>query len=75
MGFDSLKVRTRIHCCNGCVPPKRQVGCHGWWKEYLAEKEEQDNVKTEIYNNRAKENLVLQAKFDAVERIKKRHKK
>lgn len=34
-----------IKCCNGCVPPKRQLGCHDWCKEYLEEKAKYEKDK------------------------------
>ena len=53
-----------IHCCKGCVAPKRHPGCHGSCPEYLADKAEHDRIKAEldrerdinigIYGNRSK---------------------
>ena len=31
-----------IRCCNGCVAPKRHVGCHGTCPDYIREKAEHD---------------------------------
>ena len=73
--FNSIRVRTRIHCCSGCVPPKRQVGCHVWCEEYLAEKKEHDEIKDTIYENRAKDAMVRETKIRAIEKVKKRHKR
>lgn len=52
-----------IKCCNGCVPPKRNPGCHGRCPEYLAEKAEYDRLMAQdrekrdignaIYSNRS----------------------
>lgn len=52
-----------IKCCNGCVPPKRNPGCHGNCPEYLAEKAEYDRLMAQdrekrdignaIYSNRS----------------------
>ena len=27
-----------ITCCHHCYPPKRQVGCHAWCKDYLEQR-------------------------------------
>lgn len=70
-----INVRTHIKCCNGCVPPKRQVGCHVWCEAYLAEKAMNDADKNRIYNGRVKESALRQQKIDACERYKKRYGK
>ena len=51
-----------IKCCNGCVQPKRNPGCHASCPEYLDEKAEYDRLKAQhdekrdignaIYSNR-----------------------
>lgn len=41
-----------IHCCYGCVAPKRYPGCHGSCPEYLAEKTEHDRIKAEYDRER-----------------------
>lgn len=33
------------YCCYGCVPPKREPGCHSTCPEYLADKAEHDRLK------------------------------
>lgn len=36
--------------CKGCIPPKRQIDCHGYCKEYIkwkAELERQKRVEKE----------------------------
>ena len=38
-----------IHCCYGCVAPKRHPGCHGSCPEYIAAKAEHDRLKA-IYD-------------------------
>ena len=53
-----------IHCCFGCVAPKRYPGCHGSCPEYLTQKAEHDRLKAVydrereisvgIYGNRSK---------------------
>ncbi len=52
-----------IKCCYGCVPPKRNPGCHGHCPEYLSEKAEYDRLMAQdrekrdvgnaIYSNRS----------------------
>lgn len=34
-----------ITCCKGCIPPKRQTGCHGYCEEYLEQKVELEKKK------------------------------
>lgn len=34
-----------IHCCKGCVAPKRFPGCHASCPEYLHDKAEHDRRK------------------------------
>ena len=31
--------------CKDCVPPKRQLGCHGYCEEYLAVVAEREKIK------------------------------
>lgn len=33
------------YCCYGCVPPKREPGCHSTCPEYLKQKAEHDALK------------------------------
>lgn len=41
-----------IRCCNGCVAPKRHVGCHGTCPDYIKEKAEHDARMAEDYKRR-----------------------
>lgn len=31
--------------CKNCVPPRRQIGCHGYCEEYLAVVAEREKIK------------------------------
>lgn len=38
-----------IDCCNGCVAPKRHIGCHGTCKEYKAAKAAYEQAKANAF--------------------------
>ncbi len=40
-----------IHCCKGCVPPKRHSGCHATCEEYLKEKAQFEEDKRKMKEN------------------------
>ena len=37
-----------INCCNGCVPPKRHIGCHATCEDYISEKKKHEKKLKEI---------------------------
>lgn len=37
-----------IHCCKGCVAPKRYPGCHAVCQEYIADKARHDEEQAAI---------------------------
>lgn len=45
-----------INCCNGCVPPKRHVGCHATCEDYISEKKKHEETRAKIQKERKKEN-------------------
>ena len=40
--------------CQGCVPPKRHVGCHATCKEYIEDKKAWEEEKKQIKENNMK---------------------
>jgi hypothetical protein len=43
----------QIQCCHFCKPPERCLYCHSFCKEYIAEKQKQDD-QNEMVNSKKK---------------------
>lgn len=66
-----------IHCCKGCVAPKRYPGCHDHCPEYLEEKAAYEAKKSVLDKEKAVTNAILYQRGKAVYRAmkgKKSHK-
>lgn len=64
-----------IRCCNGCVPPKRHVGCHGTCPDYIREKAEHDALMAKEWQKRSINQGLTNETFRAVQRASKGKRK
>lgn len=64
-----------IKCCKGCVPPKRQPGCHDRCPEYQKEHREDMELKREIHRQEAMRYALDGARIRAMRRIRKEGRK
>ena len=61
-----------IHCCKGCVPPKRTKTCHSTCKEYRDEKAQYEKDKKAVI---ASKNPILKVNdFNMTDLIKIKNK-
>lgn len=67
-------LRTRIECCNGCVPPKRTSDCHGYCQEYAKERAELDESKRIINQNAYIASGVQEQKYDRIAKAMKKRR-
>ena len=64
-----------IRCCNGCVAPKRHLGCHSTCPDYIKEKRQHDEA-CEVRRKAIKQRRSLDdIKFANVTRIQSRNKR
>ena len=55
-------------CCYGCVPPKREPGCHSTCPEYLRRKAEHDALKAKTDEQRRINQSIYYSRGDKVEK-------
>lgn len=55
-------------CCYGCVPPKREPGCHSTCPEYLKQKAEHDALKAKADEQRRISNSIYSSRGVKVEK-------
>lgn len=55
-------------CCYGCVPPKREPGCHSTCPEYLKQKAEHDALKAKADEQRRINQSIYYSRGDKVEK-------
>ena len=70
-----MKLSKPITCCNGCIPPKRYVGCHGVCEEFITQKKEQEEYKEKVKAKKLTESYHHQASVNRVYRSKDFYKK
>lgn len=56
------------YCCYGCVPPKREPGCHSTCPEYLKQKAEHDALKAKADEQRRINQSIYYSRGDKVEK-------
>ena len=39
-------IKSTIQCCEGCVAPKRHIGCHAVCPEYISEKAAYEEIRS-----------------------------
>ena len=63
-----------IHCCNGCVPPKRTPTCHfdGSCMKYIEAKAKHDAEMAQARKIKEIQNSIYEQKTDGVLRAHKR---
>ena len=59
--------------CNGCVPPKRKIGCHGTCREFIVWRKKEDEKNAKIYREKKalQDALAISRKNNVVKRAKK----
>lgn len=55
-------------CCYGCVPPKREPGCHSTCPEYLKQKAAHDALKAKTDEQRRINQSIYYSRGDKVEK-------
>ena len=64
-----------IKCCNGCVPPKRNLTCHGTCPDYIREKAVHDAQMAEENRKRSIKQGLNDETFRGVQRATKGKRK
>jgi hypothetical protein len=67
-------VRTRIDCCNGCVPPKRTADCHSYCPEYTGQRAELDESNKEINLKHLTASNIYGQRSDSVARVTRKRR-
>lgn len=62
-----------IKCCEKCVPPKREPGCHDSCEQYLEEKAEHERRKEEIDRKKRVGNDIYNRRADRVAKALRSH--
>lgn len=67
-------MRTKIDCCNGCVPPKRTSDCHSYCPEYTGQRAELDETKKEILKKSMVSSGVQGQRYDGIMRVTRKRR-
>lgn len=60
-----------INCCNGCVAPKRHIGCHATCEEYIFQKSEHEKGLEKIREFKKIESGFCEDRLRNAKRIKR----
>ena len=60
--------RMHITCCDGCVPPKRSIICHGICPEYKAQRAALDASNGHVRKQKEDNNEVMSFSIDRMAR-------
>ena len=67
-------MRTKIDCCNGCVPPKRHSNCHANCPEYTGQRAELEETKKEILKKSMVSSGVQGQRYDGIMRVTRKRR-